>query len=75
MLAEYGVMGYAFFLGLILLMFRGGGYFRSLQSQSMAKIAFAVFMVFTPFTHNMFDHLYWLVTFAFLGLRTMYTQK
>ncbi len=75
MLAEYGVMGYAFFLGLILLMFRGGGYFRSLQSQSMAKIAFAVFMVFTPFTHNMFDNLNWLVTFAFLGQRTMYTQK
>jgi len=75
MLAEYGVVGYALFLWLILLLFRGGGYFRSLQSQRMTMVAFAVFFVFTLFTHNMFDNLNWLVSFAFIGQRSMYTQK
>lgn len=74
-LAEYGVAGYVLFIGLIVLMFRGVGYFRSMQSQAMSRVAFAVFLVFTLFSHNLFDHLYWLVTFAFLGQRRMYSSK
>jgi hypothetical protein len=75
MLAEYGVVGYALFLWLIVLLFRGGEYFRTLECHPMTKVAFAVFLVFTPFTHNMFDNLYWLVSFAFIGQRSMCAQK
>lgn len=71
MLAEYGIAGYGLFLWLIVLMFRGGAYFRSLGSPALRMLAFAVFLLFTLFTHNMFDHLYWLMTFALLSQRKM----
>lgn len=75
MLAEYGAVGYALFLWLILLLFRGGGYFRSLQSQRSTMVAFAAFLVFALFTHNMLDNLNWLVSFAFIGQRTMHVRE
>lgn len=75
MLAEYGLVGYGLFIGLIMLLFRGGGYFRCLQAQPMTMVAFAVFLWFSSFTHNMFDNLSWLVSFALIGQRAMYTQK
>ncbi len=74
-MAEYGIVGYLLFIWLIAMVFCGGGYFRKLQSSNMAMIGFAVFLVFTPFTHNMFDHLYWLITFSIFTNRKMWLNK
>ena len=66
MLAEYGLIGYALFLWVIVLVYRGGVYFKDLNAFGLGKVAFLLVLVFTPFTHNMFDNLYWFVTFAIL---------
>jgi O-antigen ligase len=68
-LTEYGLIGYLLFIFLIRLVFVGDYYFQSLGYQKFAKVGFAVFIVFSPFTHNMLDHLYWLLTFMLLSWR------
>lgn len=75
MLAEYGIAGYALFIWLMVLIYRGIAYFRGLGSPALQMLAFAVFLLFSFFTHNMFDHLYWLVTFALLSQRKILLTK
>lgn len=61
-LAEYGMIGYAMFVILLVLMFRGGTFFNCLGSRRFHGIAILVFLMFTLFTHNMFDFFYWLLS-------------
>jgi hypothetical protein len=62
LLAEYGIVGYAMFFWIIVILFKGRGYFLKLNSPGMWMFGFLAFVIFTPFTHNMFDNLYWLVS-------------
>ena len=71
MMAEYGLIGYALFVWLLILIFRGGAYFRNFKIDRLNLLAFLVIFAFTPFTHNMFDNLYWLITIALLCQRKM----
>lgn len=70
--AEYGLIGYALFIGLFVLIIKGGAYFRSFKIDRLDLLAFLVVFAFAPFTHSMFDNLYWLVTIAFLCQRKIY---
>lgn len=74
-LTEYGLMGYALFAWLIVLIFRGNHYFCNLGVKNISLIGFVIFLAFTPFTHNMLDYLYWLLTFFILGHRAEYIDK
>ena len=68
-LAEYGLIGYLFFIWLFILIWKGGEPIKSTGARNLIKILFFSTLLFTLFTHNMFDNLYWLVTFAVLGQR------
>lgn len=68
-LAEYGMIGYLMFLWLVLLMFRGGDFFQALSAQRFHAISVFVFLIFTLFTHNMFDFLYWLLAIVLISHR------
>lgn len=71
-LAEYGIIGYALFIWLLILIYKGRAYFCNLNVARLGLVAFFVVFAFTPFTHNMFDNLYWLVTLALLCQRKIY---
>lgn len=68
-LAEYGMVGYLMLLWLIVLMFRGGDFFRCLPGRKFHFISVLVFLMFTLFTHNMFDFLYWLLAIVLISYR------
>lgn len=72
MLAEYGVIGYAFLIWLLVLMLKGGAYFKEVQAPRLSVVAVLVFVGFSVFTHNMFDFLYWLISIALLSHRRFY---
>ena len=71
-LSEYGLLGYLLFAWLFVLIYKGGEYFKHLDVHRLRWLAFAAFCLFTPFTHNMFDNLYWLITIALLCQRKIY---
>lgn len=62
-LAEYGMLGYMLLLWLLVLTLKGGSYFKSMGGRYFNHLFALVFVMFTLFTHNMFDFLYWLVAF------------
>jgi hypothetical protein len=68
-LAEYGILGYMFLLWLFILMLKGGSYFKSMDGRYFINLFVLVFSMFTLFTHNMFDFLYWLVAFILASHR------
>ena len=64
--AEQGIIGIALWVWLLVILWRGR-YFQDTSFQLAAAVG-TFFMAF--FTHNMFDALYWLMTFALVsGLR------
>lgn len=67
MLAEYGLIGYLMFAGMLVLIFRGRGFFRTINLPQMIYPTFVAVIAFSLFTHNMLDNLYWLLTFVLLS--------
>lgn len=67
MLAEYGLVGYLMFAGMLVLIYRGRGFFRAIKLPQMIYPTFVAVMAFSLFTHNMFDNLYWLLTIVLLS--------
>ena len=63
--AEQGIIGIALWVWLLVILWRGR-YFQDTSFQ-LATAVGTFFMAF--FTHNMFDSLYWLMTFAFVSGR------
>ena len=61
--AEYGVFGIALWLWLAVILWKGK-YFRDRGFQLVPVIGF-IFL--SMFSHNVFDYLYWLMTFALLS--------
>ena len=61
--AEYGVIGIAVWVWLVVILWRGS-HFRDRRLQ-VAMVAWFVFV--SMFTHNPFDSLYWLLTFAIVA--------
>lgn len=64
--AEYGIVGLGFWCWLGWLIWRG----RHFEDRVLQRCAFLLFLLMTPFTHNMFDFPYWLLSFAFLTQRS-----
>jgi hypothetical protein len=65
-LSEYGLVGYALFVGLIALGWRGGSYFFGVDMPKGRRLLLVVFLFYTIFTHNMFDDLYWMLSIFIL---------
>lgn len=63
-LAEYGLAGYLVFLSLVILIMKRTLGTRNAWIGPVGPLLFVIFIWFSFFTHNMFDNLYWLVTFA-----------
>jgi O-antigen ligase len=61
--AEYGVFGIAFWMWLVVVLWRGS-YFQDRRLR-VAAVAGIVFL--SMFTHNMFDSLYWLLTLTIVA--------
>ncbi|MDQ3776531.1 MAG: O-antigen ligase family protein [Pseudomonadota bacterium] len=61
--AEYGVFGIALWIWLVVILWKGQ-YF---QDKTFHLTAVTGFFFLSIFTHNMFDFLYWLVTFALIS--------
>jgi hypothetical protein len=71
-LAEYGLTGYVFFLVAIRLSLSHDGLVRTESSRAVSVLLAVVLLWFSVFTHNMFDHLYWLLS---LGLLTCQADR
>jgi O-antigen ligase len=65
--AEYGVFGIAVWVSLAVTLWKGK-YFQDKTYQLTVVVGF---VFFSMFTHNMFDFLYWLVTFALVSGQRM----
>ena len=61
--AEYGVFGIALWVSLAVILWKGQ-YF---QDKTFQLTAVTGFVFLSMFTHNMFDYLYWLLTFALIS--------
>jgi hypothetical protein len=58
--AEYGVCGIAIWIALGWILWNG----RYFEERALQQSMFLLFVLMTPFTHNLFDYLFWLLTFA-----------
>lgn len=61
--AEHGIVGIMLWIFLAVILWKGK-YFKEKKFQIAAL---AIYALFSFFTHNMFDDLYWLVTFALIS--------
>ena len=69
MLAEFGMLGFIIWLSLIYLL-RGVGFCFESMGAAKVRVIFVLFILFISlFTHNIFDNLYWLVTFSYVAKR------
>lgn len=66
-LAEYGLIGFALFAYLLLMISRRSAYLSSLGAYKARWIILIATVLFSFFTHNMFDNLYWLISFVLVG--------
>lgn len=74
-LAEYGILGYMLLLWLFVLILKGGSYFDSMNARYFTNLFAAVFVMFTLFTHNMYDFLYWLLAFLLVCHRGFISRQ
>ncbi|MBT9550650.1 MAG: O-antigen ligase family protein [Hydrogenophaga sp.] len=74
-LGEYGIFGYSLFVWLLFLIYHSDGYFKSQQLPQLQLLALGVALAFTLFTHNMFDHLYWLVSLVLISHSMPHPRK
>ncbi|MGH8526002.1 MAG: O-antigen ligase family protein, partial [Gammaproteobacteria bacterium] len=61
--AEYGVFGIALWVWLAVILWKG----KYFQDKTFQMTACAGFVFLSMFTHNMFDFVYWLLTFALVS--------
>lgn len=61
--AEYGIFGIALWVWLAVILWKG----KHFQDKALQLTATAGFVFLSMFTHNIFDDLYWLMTFALIA--------
>ena len=61
--AEYGVFGIALWVSLAVILWKG----KYFQDKTFQLTVVTGFVFLSMFTHNMFDYLYWLLTFALVS--------
>ncbi len=61
--AEYGAFGIALWLWLAVILWKG----KYFQDRTFQLIPLVGFIFMSMFSHNIFDHLYWLMTFALVS--------
>jgi hypothetical protein len=68
-LAEYGLIGYLFFVVIATFSVKKDGFIRAEAHDHTAALVLVLVAWFSLFTHNMFDHIYWLLTLGMLTCR------
>ena len=61
--AEYGVFGIALWVSLAVILWKG----KYFQDKAFQLTAVTGFIFLSMFTHNIFDNLFWLLTFALVS--------
>jgi hypothetical protein len=67
-LSEYGILGYVCYIIMAPIVMARGVFYREFRLRPAVYLAMIVFGVFSLFTHNMFDNLYWFVTVAIFAM-------
>jgi hypothetical protein len=68
-LAEYGLIGYFFFVLIAAFSLQKNGFVRAEAQRHTVALLLVLFAWFSIFTHNMFDHIYWLLTLGIMSCR------